>query len=216
MLTPFLLFASLLIVLVFLYRAHAGAGLRNPAVWLAGYTAVIGIAAYRGAFADGSHFPPPVMAAVVGGIGWAIAALAFGRVVPGQEGIRALLGVSVARLVVEQMLLHLAAQGLVPVMMTWEGTNFDILSGLGAVLLLAYGRRHAIPTVALRIWNVGGLALLLNVVVTAFLSLPSPLQQINFGHPNVAILMFPYTLLPAVIVPAVIYTHLRLFGVGRK
>jgi hypothetical protein len=52
------------------------------------------------------------------------------------------------------------------------------------------------------------LGLLINIVVNAALSAPSVVQQFAFEQPNIAILYFPFNLLPAVIVPLVLFSHL--------
>jgi cytochrome c biogenesis factor len=58
------------------------------------------------------------------------------------------------------------------------------------------------------IWNCICLILLINIVINAALSTPSVLQQFAFKQPNIAILYFPFNLLPAVIVPLVLLSHL--------
>jgi hypothetical protein len=63
-----------------------------------------------------------------------------------------------------------------------------------------------------RIWNWICLALLLNIVVRAVLSAPSPIQQFAFDQPNIAILHFPFVFLPGFIVPAVLFCHLAIFA----
>src|SRR5205814_3813902 len=57
-------------------------------------------------------------------------------------------------------------------------------------------------------WNILCLALLLNVVITALLSAKTPFQQLAFNQPNIAVTYFPYVLLPAVVVPIVLFSHL--------
>ncbi|MEM9987092.1 MAG: hypothetical protein AAF804_18515, partial [Bacteroidota bacterium] len=42
----------------------------------------------------------------------------------------------------------------------------------------------------------------------AILSAPLPFQQLAFEQPNVAVLRFPYVLLPGVVVPLVLLSHL--------
>jgi hypothetical protein len=61
------------------------------------------------------------------------------------------------------------------------------------------------------IWN--GIALLgvLNAVARALLSAPLPFQKLAFDQPTIAILTFPYILLPAFIVPVVLLCHAVTF-----
>ncbi|UOQ70394.1 hypothetical protein [Hymenobacter cellulosilyticus] len=115
----------------------------------------------------------------------------------------------VVRLPVELVLLGLFVYGAVPELMTLEGRNWDILSGLSApvVYYLAYQRRQ-LGSTALLIWNGFGLLLLLNVVFYAVLAVPGPLQRFGFGQPNVAVLHFPFVWLPGCVVPLVLLAHL--------
>lgn len=116
---------------------------------------------------------------------------------------------SIVRIPVELVLLWLYQNGQVPQIMTFEGNNFDILSGITAPLVawLAF-RGEKINRKLLIIWNIFALLLLFNIVITAVLSIPSPVQQISFEQPNRAVLYFPYIWLPAVVVPIVLFTHL--------
>lgn len=121
-----------------------------------------------------------------------------------------LLAIHALRLPVELVLHHLYLAGKVPVIMTYEGWNFDILSGISAILLLLYMLlfKRKLPPMLMKAWNLAGLLLLGIIVITAILSAPSPFQQFGFDQPNRAILEFPYALLPAVIVPLVALSHI--------
>jgi hypothetical protein len=57
-------------------------------------------------------------------------------------------------------------------------------------------------------WNILGLILLLNVVIHGILSVPFPFQQFGLDQPNIAMLHAPYLLLPGLIVPVVLFSHL--------
>ncbi len=115
----------------------------------------------------------------------------------------------VIRIPVEIVLFWLFEQKLVPQLMTFEGRNFDILSGLTAPLIywLAF-RGGTINRPLLIIWNLIALGLLINIVTNAILSFPFPFQQFAFDQPNRAVLYFPYVWLPTVIVPIVLFSHL--------
>ena len=116
---------------------------------------------------------------------------------------------SIIRIPVELVLLWLYQNGQVPQLMTFEGRNFDILSGLTAPLIawLAF-RGGQINKPLLIIWNILGLLLLINIVSHAALSLPSPIQQLAFDQPNRGVLYFPFIWLPSIIVPIVLFSHL--------
>lgn len=115
----------------------------------------------------------------------------------------------VVRVPVELVLYWLFLAGAVPQMMTFEGRNFDIISGILApiVYLLAF-RGPAVNRWLLIAYNVLGLVLLGNIVAIAAMSVPSPIQQLNFDQPNVGVLYFPYIWLPAIVVPIVLFSHL--------
>ena len=112
------------------------------------------------------------------------------------------------RVPVELVLLGLFLYRAVPQLMTFEGRNWDILSGLSAPLLyyLVFRSRRLGPK-ALMLWNIGCLGLLLNVVLIALLSVPSPIQRLAFEQPNVAVLHFPFVWLPGCVVPVVLLAH---------
>jgi hypothetical protein len=115
----------------------------------------------------------------------------------------------VIRIPVELVLYWLSHSDAVPQSMTFEGSNFDILSGITApiVYLLAF-RKGNVNRPLLIVWNIAALLLVMNVVTNAILSFPGPLQRINFDTPNVAVMYFPFNWLPAVIVPVVFFAHL--------
>jgi hypothetical protein len=115
----------------------------------------------------------------------------------------------IVRIPVELVLFWLFLQKQVPQLMTFEGRNLDILSGITAPLMVFVGFHHRQPRkFVLLVWNFICLGLLFNIVVHAVLSAPLPFQQLAFDQPNVAILYFPYVWLPAFIVPAVLLSHL--------
>ncbi|MGY3087012.1 hypothetical protein ACVWYF_000038 [Hymenobacter sp. UYAg731] len=115
----------------------------------------------------------------------------------------------VVRIPVELVLFSLFLQKAVPQLMTFEGRNWDILAGFTAPIVCYFafytkqlGRR------GLLLWNILGLVSLLNIVVNALLSAPTPLQRFAFEQPNVAILHFPFAWLPGCVVPLVLLAHL--------
>lgn len=115
----------------------------------------------------------------------------------------------IVRVPVELVLYGLFIAQYVPQLMTFEGRNFDILSGLTAPLVYYFGFvQKKARTSLLLIWNFICLALLINIVVNAVLSAPTPLQQFAFDQPNVGVLYFPFVLLPSIVVPLVLLAHL--------
>ena len=115
----------------------------------------------------------------------------------------------IIRIPVELVLLWLSINKVIPQLMTFEGRNFDILSGITAPIIyyFVFVKNNFNKKVVLG-WNFICLALLLNIVVNAVLSVPTAFQQFSFEQPNIAILYFPFNLLPAVVVPLVLLSHL--------
>lgn len=123
--------------------------------------------------------------------------------------IKLLTIIHIIRIPVELVLLWLCTYKMVPELMTFEGRNFDILSGISAPIVYYFiFIQSKTSTNFLLIWNFICLFLVLNIAVNAVLSVPTPLQQFAFNQPNIALLEFPFTLLPSVLVPIVIFSHL--------
>lgn len=116
---------------------------------------------------------------------------------------------NIVRIPVEIVLFWLFINKAIPELMTFEGRNFDILAGISApiIVYLVFTKKKLNRNVLL-IWNFICLGLLLNIVINALLSAPSPLQKFAFEQPNIAILNFPFSWLPTFIVPIVLFGHL--------
>lgn len=113
------------------------------------------------------------------------------------------------RIPVEIVLFCLSVHKVIPELMTFEGRNFDILSGLTAPIVYYFGFiKKQMNNKLIILWNIACLALLANIVINAVLSLPVPFQQFAFDQPNIAVLYFPFNLLPALVVPLVLFSHL--------
>jgi hypothetical protein len=113
------------------------------------------------------------------------------------------------RIPVEITLFWLFVHRAVPELMTFEGRNFDILSGLSAPFIYYFGFiKKRIHRTIILIWNFICLGLLLNIVANAVLSAPFPFQQFAFEQPNIAVLYFPFNWLPSCVVPLVMLSHL--------
>jgi len=112
------------------------------------------------------------------------------------------------RLPIEIILLHLYLNNMMPELMTFEGRNFDILAGISAPIIGFLFMKNIIGKHTLIIWNFLGLALILFVFVNGILSSELPIQMLGFEQPTKAPNYFPFILLPATIVPIVIYSHI--------
>lgn len=116
---------------------------------------------------------------------------------------------SFLRLPVELVLHWLYQAGQVPQIMTFEGWNFDILSGISAPIIYWLAFRDGRLNRPLLIgWNIAALCLLTNIVTIAVLSFRGPMQRLAFDQPNVGVTYLPFIWLPAIVVPAVLFAHL--------
>lgn len=116
------------------------------------------------------------------------------------------------RIPVEVVLFWLFINKSIPELMTFEGSNFDILSGLTAPVVFYFGFvTRQLGSKTILIWNIICMGLLINIVVIAILSAPFPFQQFAFDQPNSAVLYFPFNWLPSCVVPLVLLSHLVIF-----
>lgn len=132
-----------------------------------------------------------------------------GRVFMDSLPLRNLTYLNIVRVPVEMVLFWLFVHKAIPELMTFEGRNFDIIAGITAPFVAYFGLTKAkLSRAVVLVWNVICLGLLLNIVVNAFLSAPSPIQRFAFDQPNVAISYFPFSWLPTFVVPIVLFGHL--------
>jgi len=141
------------------------------------------------------------------------AARAARRVGPGAvRGVRvagvAVVAAQAFRIPVEIVLWQLAVAGALPELLTFHGRNVDILVGLTApVVAYACFVRRAWPARVARWWNWAGIVILLNVVVHAQLSAPTPWRIFETDPPTTVIADWPYIWLPAFLVPLAWLLH---------
>lgn len=112
------------------------------------------------------------------------------------------------RIPVELVLFPLFINKMIPELMTFEGRNFDILAGITSPIIGYFFLKKKLSGNVMIIWNVICLGLVLFILFNGVLSVETPFQQFGFEQPNRALFYFPFILLPAVIVPIVIYTHI--------
>jgi hypothetical protein len=113
------------------------------------------------------------------------------------------------RIIVELLLLFAFIAGKLPVQMTFEGRNFDVLTGLFALpvgYLLAKKKTYA-PKLAIA-FNIIGIILLLNILLIAVLSMPTSIRYFMNEPSNTLVGQFPFILLPGVLVPIAYTMHI--------
>lgn len=117
----------------------------------------------------------------------------------------------VFRFFVEILLWILFVAAVAPVQMTFEGRNFDVISGVTAPLIAWLIVRKKISNTLIVLWNILCLGLLINIVSVAIVSMPTPLRVFMNEPANTIVGDFPVALLPGFLVP--LAYMLNLFSV---
>ncbi len=121
-----------------------------------------------------------------------------------QINLKAITQLQVFRVFVEIILWLMFIQHLLPVQMTFEGSNYDILAGITSLL----AARFLFPSRNWMIaWNIAGLGLLINIVSIAILSMPTSLRLFDNEPANTIVTQFPYIILPTFLVPLAYILH---------
>lgn len=190
-------------------RHKINLGLVLLVLWMA----IQGLLAYSGFYLDFDSLPPKFAVFGVGPtlllmIGGAMLLPRANRLVASMS-LATITYLHTVRLPVEIVLWWLYSYGAIPLVMTFEGRNFDILVGITAPVIgyFCFTTKQWPRSVAL-VWNMLALVLLLNIVGHAILSAPTPFQQFGLEQPNVAVLYFPFIWLGILIVPAVFLGHM--------
>jgi hypothetical protein len=202
----------LTVILTFLLFTNAVKKKATVAIASGIWLALTGILSFKKVFQETSSIPPRLMIVVAPAILFIILLMTTksGKRFTDSIDLKKLTLVHIVRIPVEIILFMLFTHKLIPGLMTFEGRNFDILSGVTApiVYFICFRNSQLKHRRLLLIWNFICLGLLLNIVINALLAAPFPFQQFAFDQPNIAILYFPFTWLPCFIVMIVLYSHL--------
>jgi hypothetical protein len=118
------------------------------------------------------------------------------------------IAIQTMRIPIELALWALCLLGRIPVHLTLDGRNVDILVGLTAPIGAFALHRGWIGTRGAVLWNLASLAALTNIVVMAVTSIPGPLHLDWPGVPNTVVAEFPYVWLPGFLVPLALFGHI--------
>jgi hypothetical protein len=174
---------------------------------------VVGELALLSFFANFTSLPPHLLfALILPAVAFAIFSFAAKSLPEAlhQTPISWLIAFQTFRIVVEIILWRGYKLGVIPIQMTFDGRNVDILLGLTAPLaawLTARFYKQSGSTTFGILWNIAGLASLINIAIVAILSMPTPLRRFMNDPPNTLLTHFPFIYLPAVLVPAGYITH---------
>jgi len=199
----------LITTLLFLLFFYLGTGRNKRALFVSIFWLIlISSISLTGFFQNTNTIPPRFLIVFIGNI--AFIAFLYARLKSVALDYRYAMVVHTLRIPVEITLYFLFLRKQVPEIMTFNGLNFDIIIGISALIFFIVSQSFKVNLgkKTLLIWNILGLLFLMNIVVIAILSAPLPIQQLSFEQPNIAVLSFPYILLPSFIVPFVILTHI--------
>jgi hypothetical protein len=199
-------------LLIELFRAHRHTLYITVAI-VALWFFAIGELALHGFFANFVSLPPHlIFALILPAIAFAIFSFAS-KSLPqalSQTPITWLIAFQAFRIIVEIILWRGYKLGVVPIQMSFDGRNVDILIGitapLAAWLTWRFYRQSGSTTFGI-LWNIAGLASLINIATVAILSMPTPLRRFMNDPPNTLLTHFPFIYLPAVLVPAGYIAH---------
>lgn len=179
-------------------------------IFLSGWLTTSAIIAFKGELLDFTTTPPKIFLIVLPSTLFVIYVSISSRVNTLLTVIPAswLVYVQSYRVFVELVLWLLLLKNIIPVQMTFEGLNYDILTGLSALLVGYYCLTvNKWPRVVVLLWNFAGLLLVTNIFLIALLSTPSPLRQFFNEPSNTIVAYFPFVWIPAFIVPFAYLMH---------
>lgn len=183
---------------------------KNTLIVLILWTVLISTLSLSGFLSDFSTVPPRqliVLAVPLVCIPWAISTKTAKEIFK-HIPVHSLIYLQSFRIIVEILLWMLFLEGLAPVQMTFEGRNFDVLSGLSAPIVAYFVSQQRISKLFGIAWNLVCLGLLLNIVTTAILSMPTPLRAFMNEPANTIVARFPVVWLPGLLVPMAYGLHL--------
>jgi hypothetical protein len=196
-------------------RTSAGAALAVGGA-VAAWMTLTWLLAESGALRDWNAVPPRIglLVLAIAAISCAIAFSSLGRALTRHLPLWTLIAVQSFRLPLELAMHTMAERGVMPEQMTFSGStgsNFDMLTGLTAITVaMALARGSTGGRLFAWLWNIVGLALLVNVVTIAIVSTPT-FAWFGQDQLNVWVTYPPYVWLPAVMVTAALTGHLMIF-----
>lgn len=175
--------------------------------WMAGTW----MAASTGVLRQWDATPPPFALLVIGILALTVllALSPFGRRLATTVPLWALILVQAFRFPLEVAMHQMYERGVMPVQMSYSGRNFDIITGVTAGIVAMVVRSGRGRSLAF-LWNVMGLALVVNVATVGILSTPR-FRYFGDDRLNIWITYPPYVWLPAVMVLAAVAGHLLIF-----
>jgi hypothetical protein len=175
-------------------------------VWLLATAAI----AATGVLSDFSQLPPRIFLVVGSGVALTlvVALGSIGTRVVETLPLWAIIGLQGFRFPLELLLHRAYDEGVMPIQMSFSGRNFDIVSGLSAIVVAYLLYKERLPQWGVHVWNAVSFALLVNIVTIAILSMPTPFRVFHAEPANVWVTRAPFVWLPAVLVMTALLGHL--------
>lgn len=176
------------------------------------WMAVTWVAGQIGILRNWNQNPPPFgfFLAAIAALAVIIAFSRLGRNLATFIPLWALVAVQSFRLPLELAMHAMYQRGIMPRQMSYSGRNFDIVTGITAIIVAILVGTGRGGTKLIALWNVLGLALLINIVTIAILSTPR-FRYFGDEHLNIWVTYVPFVWLPAVMVLAALAGHLLIF-----
>jgi len=178
-------------------------------VWLLGHAGI----ASSGILAHDTI--PPRVVFYLAGINLTVLAVTLGppgRALARETPLHWLVGINAFRLPLELVLHRMYVEGTLPIQMTYEGANLDIITGIlaipASIAIWHFGQTHRVSRVAAGAFTVAGAGLLVNVVSIALTSAPGPLRMYTNDPPVTLVFHAPYTWIVSVLVTTAMVTHI--------
>jgi hypothetical protein len=175
------------------------------ALGIATYMGVIAFVACTGVLARFDWRPPPLLLWMLSmiGAGLGVGLSPLGRRLATELPLAALVGFQAFRLALELVMHRAAAEKVMPNVMSFSGYNFDIVSGISALLLAFALTRREVPRSLVVAWNVLGSAFLAVIVTIAFLATPL-VRAFGDAELNLWVTQFPYAWMAVMVASALL------------
>jgi hypothetical protein len=185
----------------------------GTATWMA----LTWVVAERGIFRQWDRIPPStaVLVLLIVLISARLSMGGVGRRLSEHIPLWILVGIQGFRLPLELAMHTMAERGIMPEQMSYTGRNFDIVTGITAIIVAALVATNRAGRWLVLMWNVMGLALLVNIVAVALVSTPI-FALFGPERLNIWITYPPFVWLPAVMVLAALTGHLVIFRAATR
>ncbi len=197
-------------------RAFPGAPARQMRWTMPARLIFVGLVVIEAAFGSSGilgrfdTMPPPFLLFMLLclSVSAAVAFTGFGELLSRHLSFSALIGFQAFRILAELVIYLAHQQGLAPRALTFQGYNFDIITGLTALPLAWHLRSGRRSPGLIRAWNWMGIAFLAVILFIGITSMPVPFRVFMEEPSNVWVTTFPYVLLPGILVVAAFTGHL--------